>query len=159
MPSVVQVSVSKGGVPKRAVLQALLSREGVEGDSHKHPEFHGGPRQAVLVVTLEGIEELKALGYALYPGALGENITTEGIDRREIRIGSHLRVGEAVLLVTKMREPCNTLSPYGLGIQKEIFDARTKAGDWTSPVWGLAGFYTSVLHAGVARPGDPVVLS
>ena len=60
--SVVQISISKGGVPKVAVPSADVTRLGLKGDFHAHPRVHGGPKKAVLLVTAEGIEELIAAG-------------------------------------------------------------------------------------------------
>jgi len=79
--TIVQVNVSSGGIPKRAVPSAVLTEAGIAGDSWRYP-FHGGRRKAVLLITSEGIDELVSQGFALFPGALGENFTTRGIDRR-----------------------------------------------------------------------------
>lgn len=158
MPIVLQVSTSSGGVPKRAVDEAMLTVEGFVGDSWNHPNIHGGKKQAALVVTVEGIEELIALGFALYPGALGENITTRGLNRLEIRIGQRYRAGGAVLEITMVRLPCATMDVYGAGIQAAMFDARTMAGDVRSPRWGLSGFYAAVVEPGLVRAGDAIEL-
>ncbi len=156
--SVVSINVSTGGVPKRPVLFADVDQGGVAGDRHAHPDLHGGPRQAVLLITTEGIEELKAAGYPLYAGALGENITTAGLDRRAIRLGQRYRLGEVIVEITKVRRPCDQLAPYGEGIQKAVFDAEVKAGNTASPVWGLSGFYAAVVKPGTLRPGDAISL-
>ena len=57
-----------------------------------------------------------------------------------------------------MRLPCDTLSVYGAGIQAALYDARAQAGDSSTPVWGLSGFYASVIEPGFVRPGDPIAL-
>jgi MOSC domain-containing protein YiiM len=156
--TVLQVSISRGGVPKRAIAEGEIGPLGLVGDSHAHPEIHGGPRQAVLLITSEAIAELTALGYPLYPGALGENITTVGIDRKQWRAGQRWRVGQAIVELTNLRAPCETLSVYGDGIQKAVYDSQVKAGDTSSPRWALGGFYASVVQLGMVRPGDPVSL-
>jgi MOSC domain-containing protein YiiM len=156
--SVAQINISPGGVPKRPIPQGEVSPNGIAGDRHAHPDIHGGPRQALLLITSEGIDELKAAGFPLYAGALGENITTLGLDRRSVRIGQRYRLGQVVIEVTKLRQPCNQLSPYGEGIQRAVFDAEVKAGNTASPLWGLGGFYASVVQPGTLRPGDPITL-
>lgn len=153
-----QVSVSKGGVPKLPVLGGEVGPLGIIGDIQRDTKHHGGPRQALLWITAEGLEEIGAAGFPVYPGALGENVTTAGIDRRSVRLGQQWRMGEVTVEVTKMREPCFKLDPYGPGIQKAIFDAAVKAGDFTSPRWGLAGFYLAIVSLGSFAPGDPVTL-
>ncbi len=156
--SIVQINISRGGVPKRAIPAGEVTALGIVGDEHAHPEVHGGLRQALLLATSEGIEELNALGFPLFAGALGENITTAGLDRRSLRAGQRYRVGAIIVELTKLRAPCDTLNVYGSGIQKAVYDAQAKADDPRSPRWGLAGFYASVVLAGTIRPGDPVAL-
>jgi MOSC domain-containing protein YiiM len=112
----------------------------------------------VLVITSEGIEELIAQGFPLYAGALGENFTVAGLDRRQMRIGQRYRAGEVLIELTKIRTPCSTLHVYGTSIGKAVYDARVKAGDISSPRWGLSGFYARVLHAGKVRPHDIIQL-
>jgi MOSC domain-containing protein YiiM len=152
-----QISTSKGGLPKTAVLQAVVTPEGIAGDRHKHTRYHGGPRKALLLITAEGIEQLISEGFPIYPGALGENLTVRGLDRRSIRFGQRYRAGSVVLELTEMRRPCSQLDPYG-NIQTAIYDSFVKAGDVTSPLWGLSGFYASVIQQGEIRPGDIIAL-
>ena len=156
--SVLQISVSKGGVPKRAIPEGVVNELGLEGDEHANPQVHGGPKQALLFITVEGIEELKQAGFPLFPGALGENITTIGLDRRAWRIGQRWRVGpEVVVEFTKIRVPCNTLNRYGAGrIQKAVYDDLIKEGDSSSAHWGLSGAYARVIHGGALHPGDSI---
>lgn len=156
--SIVQVSISLGGVPKRAIPEGDIGPLGIAGDHQAHPQFHGGPRQAVLLISSEAIAELIQLGFPLYPGALGENITTQGVDRRQWRAGQRWRVGHAIVQFTKVRQPCSQLSVYGKGIQKALFDADVDAGDWMSPKWAMSGFYASVVQPGLVRPGDAILL-
>jgi len=156
--SIVQVSVSQGGLPKHAIPSGILALTGIDGDGHAHPEIHGCAEQAVLLITAEGIEELAALGFPLTYGSLGENLTTRGIGRREWRVGQRWRIGaDAVIEITKRRAPCQQLNIFGLGLQGAIYDALVNAGDPASPKWGLSGFYASVVTPGSFRPEDPIV--
>jgi MOSC domain-containing protein YiiM len=122
---------------------------GLDGDSHAKPQIHGGPDKALLLVTLEGIQELVERGYPLFPGALGENLTTRGLDRREVRVGQQIRAGSALLEITRPRGPCATLDVYGAALKREI-----KADDPSSPAWGLSGFYARVLSPGMVHAQD-----
>jgi MOSC domain-containing protein YiiM len=156
--SIVQINISPGGIPKRPVFEAVVTTQGIQGDSWAHPQVHGGPNQAVLLVTSEAIAELVAQGFPLYPGALGENLTTLGLDRRLMRAGQRYRAGEVTLELTKLRVPCETLSRYGPGIQRAVYDAQANAGDVSSPHWALGGFYARVLNPGTLRPHDIISL-
>jgi len=153
--------MSRGGIPKYAALEGNLTPTGFAGDMCAHPQFHGGPKQAVLIITLEAINELRGAGFNVFPGALGENLTTNGIDRRQMRIGQRYRIGAAIVELTKIRVPCATLDVYntdGLIIQQAVYDKRVKAGDPSSPVWGMGGIYASVVQTGTIRTDDIIVL-
>ena len=140
----------------------MLTWTGLDGDAHAHPRFHGGPAKAILLMTSEGLDELRAQGYGVYAGALGENFTTTGLDRRDIRIGSRFQAGKSIIEIASMRVPCATLDVYNepglIPIQEAIFDGRVKSGDPSSPRWGLGGFYARVLGEGRVRAGDEIAL-
>ncbi|HEY3825478.1 MAG TPA: MOSC domain-containing protein [Bryobacteraceae bacterium] len=155
---VVQVSISPGGVPNRPIERGDVTLRGIVGDGWRHPAFHGIPKRAILLMTAEGIDEIKAIGFPVYPGALGENLTTSGLDRRALRIGQHFRCGSAVIRLTELRVPCGTLRIYGREISRALWDDRAIKGDPSSDVWGLSGYYASVTEPGTLLPGDPITL-
>ena len=153
--TVLQVNVSRGGIPKRAIPSGELTAAGISGDAWRYP-FHGGTRKAILIIAIEGIDELCAQGFPLFPGALGENLTIRGLDRHALQLGQRLQVGDATIELTTIRTPCSTLDVYGTGIQAAMYDARVQEGDRDSPRWGLSGFYASVVQPGSVRPGDAI---
>lgn len=131
---------------------------GIEGDSWAHPEFHGGPLQAVLLIAEEVLDRLKLAGFPVFPGALGENLTTRGVDPHNWRIGQVWRAGTSRLEMTKVREPCSTIKVYGDAIGRSIYDARVRAGNADSPLWAFSGMYARVVAEGMVRPGDSLEL-
>jgi MOSC domain-containing protein YiiM len=155
---IVQVSISAGGLPKRAVLSAFAGRLGLTGDAHAHPSIHGGPAKAILLIAVEVIDDLAERGFPVFPGALGENLTTEGIDFWALRLGARLRAGAALLEITTPRGPCSQLDVYGPSIKSEIYDERVRLRDPESQHWGVSGFYASVLEDGEITPGCAVEL-
>lgn len=156
--TVAQINISRGGVPKYPIPQGLVTPLGMEGDLCAHPRFHGGPRQALLLICAEAIEILIAKGYPLFFGALGENITMRGIDHRALRIGQRYRIGELLVELTKVRVPCSALDVYGSSIKRELYDQRVKNGDPASPCWGLSGMYATVTKTGTVRQEDIITL-
>ena len=106
----------------------------------------------------EVVDELIGRGYPLYLGALGENLTSRGLDMRSLRIGDQIRAGGALLEITKPRGPCRQLDVYGEMLKNEIFDARVKQRDPSSPRWGMSGFYLSVVEQGPVQAGDIIAV-
>lgn len=156
--NVVQVSLSAGGLPKYPVKEARIGALGIEGDRQAHPQIHGGPQQALLLVCAEVVEEFAGQGFPVFYGAFGENITTRGLDRRTLRPGQRYRLGsEVIIQLTKPRGPCKALDVYGELLRPLVYDAQVKARDPQSPRWGKSGFYASVVTGGVVLPGAPIV--
>jgi MOSC domain-containing protein YiiM len=155
---VIQVNISPGGLPKREIPGGLITPLGIEGDLHAHPQIHGGPRKAILLIAAEVVDRLVELGYPVFYGAMGENLTTRGIAVRDLRIGDRLRAGGATLEITQPRGPCTALDIYGAGIKQEIYDQQVKALDHSTPRWGMSGFYASVVEPGPVGAGDPVTV-
>lgn len=167
-----QINLSKGGVPKLPVPEAQLTKDRVIGDDwdwsrykiqvNGKPGGHGGKDQAVCLFSFENIVKLREQGYPVFPGALGENFTTEGLDYRQIRIGDIYQVGSEVQIqITKPRQPCGTIrtvySPQagrGQGLEAAMWDARVKRGDVSSQLWGMSGFYARVLIEGKVSKND-----
>ncbi len=134
-----------------------MSFERVKGDVWRYKE-HGGPYRAVCLFSTELIEELKKEGYELYPGAMGENFTTEGLDYHQIRLGDIFQVGSEVQIkINRIRIPCANLDEYGKGLQSAIYDAEVKNGNVETPKWGKSGYKCEVVKEGIVRPGDEIV--
>ena len=148
---IVQLSVSPGGLPKRPVPDARIGCLGLEGDAHRAREHHGGPDRAVCLFPIEAIHALAAEGHTVVAGALGENVTTKGLDWAVIAPGVRLRLGEHVMLeITKYTSPCFNLAP--------LFQSRNfgRVSHKRHPGWSRV--YARVLAEGHVRPGDVIRL-
>jgi MOSC domain-containing protein YiiM len=156
--TIVQVNISPGGLPKRAIAEGFITPLGIEGDLHAHPEIHGGPRKAILIIASEVVDELAARGYPLFYGAMGENLTTRGLTIRDFRIGDQIRAGGALLEITQPRGPCSALDVYGEALKPDVYDRKVKERDHTSPRWGMSGFYATVVEPGPVRAGDAIMV-
>ncbi|MFC9203131.1 MULTISPECIES: MOSC domain-containing protein [Streptomyces] len=140
----------------------LLAGLGVEGDVHagvtvKHrSRVAQDPTQPNLrqvhLIHQELFAELRRAGFAVSPGDLGENITTEGIDLLGLPVGTLLHLGdEAVVEVTGLRNPCLQIDTFQAGLLKQVVG---RADDGT--VVRKAGIMSVVRTGGVVRPGDVI---
>jgi MOSC domain-containing protein YiiM len=147
--SVFQINLSKGGVPKLPVLEAIVGELGIEGDAVANPDIHGGPERALCLFSLERIEALAAEGHPIQPGSAGENVTISGIDWATVVPGSRLKLGTAVELeVTRYTTPCTTIRNSFADKDSNRIHQNLHAG------WSRV--YARVLQGGPIRTGDPV---
>lgn len=149
---IAQISVSGGGgVPKTRLTAARVGELGLEGDGHRDREHHGGPERAVCLFALEAIRALGAEGHAIAPGALGENVTVEGLDWAAVLPGSRLHLGDSVVLeVTRYTSPCANIAPVFLDRDY------SRVSQKRHPGWSRV--YARVLMGGEIRQDDPVRL-
>jgi MOSC domain-containing protein YiiM len=146
------INVSDGGVPKRRITGAQVSRLGLVNDAQDDKKHHGGPERAVCVYSLERIRALQAEGHPIDVGTVGENVTIEGIDWYRVVPGARLRLGQAVVLeVASFTTPCKTIRA---SFTDEQF---VRISQKLHPGWSRV--YTRVLSEGEIRSGDTVELT
>jgi MOSC domain-containing protein YiiM len=148
-PHVHQINISDGGVPKRPVLEAKVSEQGLDGDRQRNLKFHGGRDRAVCLYSLELIERLQDEGHPIDPGSAGENLTLSGLDWDQMRPGVRLMIGPDIRLeVTSYTTPCHH---NGRWFRDEDF---SRIAQKLNPGWSRV--YAKVLRGGFVRPGDAV---
>jgi len=146
---VVQINISGGGVPKLPVASARVTANGLEGDGHRDLEHHGGPERALCLFSLEQIRALHVEGHAVRPGAIGENLTLEGLDWERVQPGAVLELGERVRIeITRYTSPCFNIKPSFLG------GDFARVSQKLHPGWSRV--YAKVLQPGTISQGDPV---
>jgi len=148
---VVQINISPGGVPKLPVASARVTANGLEGDGHRDLEHHGGPERALCLFSLEQIRALQVEGHTVTPGAIGENLTLEGLDWERVQPGAMLELGERVRIeITRYTSPCFNIKSRFLG------GDFARVSQKLHPGWSRV--YAKVLQPGTISQGDPVRL-
>ncbi|KAL4995019.1 pyruvate kinase-like protein [Aspergillus recurvatus] len=181
-PHVLSLSAGKAHTFSKSPASSitLVANHGVQGDCHAgttvqhRSRLHIRPAPANLrQVHLMPIEILQRVsgglpgddkGRLLAPGALGQNITTEGIDLLGLPVGTELRFvndsdGEGgqdgpVLVLTGLRNPCAQINKFCPGLQ-ERFLVRDAKREITGR---LAGVMSTVRVGGEVRAGMGIVL-
>jgi len=140
----------------------LLAGLGVEGDAHMGETVKHRSRVArdptqpnlrqVHLIHSELHDELRAAGFDIVPGQMGENVTTRGVDLLGLPTGARLRLGEeAVVEITGLRTPCGQLNGVEDGLQEACL-GRDESGGLVRK----AGVMGVVLNDGEVRPGDAI---
>lgn len=164
VPHVVSVNSKPGpGVRKipRDVV-TFVAGHGVEGDYHAGEFVRHRSRAAktpklpnarqVHFMASELFEEVAMHGITVTPGAMGENVTTRGVDLFALAPGARLYLGEsAVVEITGCRNPCNQLDDVDPRLLGHV---AIKQPDGS--ILRKAGIMGIVLEGGPVRPGDPI---
>jgi len=139
----------------------LIAGWGVEGDAHagktvqhrydkrRNPEAPN--LRQVHLMHAELFDQLSEIGIKVSSGEMGENITTRGIDILNLARGTHLKIGEAVIEVTGLRNPCKYLNDIAPGLLKACL---AKHDDGTNfPQSGVMGI---IIADGTVQAGDEI---
>lgn len=122
-------------LPMQPVAEALAREDyGLEGDRHAR----AGSSRQVLLIDAETLADLD-----LAPGQVRENLTTRGLALQQLPPGTRLRVGAALLEITKPCEPCSRMDEIRPGLQAALA--------------GRRGVLARVVASGAIRPGDAIV--
>lgn len=150
-PHLCQINVSDGGVPKRPVLEAVITKAGVEGDRQQNLKVHGGPDRAVCLYSQDLIERLQDEGHLIEAGSSGENLTFAGLEWEKLKPGNRLQVGPEVQLeIMSYTSPCDKNAQWFLDRDYK------RVSQKLNPGWSR--LYAKVLCEGLVRPGDEVTI-
>ena len=142
----------------------LLQGLGVEGDAHagttvKHRHrVRMDPTQPNLrqvhLIQAELHDELRTRGFDVVAGAMGENVTTRGLDLLALPTGTKLHLGpEAIVEVTGLRNPCSQLNGVCDGLMAATLDR-----DAEGNLIRKAGIMGVVLQGGDVHADDAIVV-
>lgn len=108
----------------------LVEGMGVAGDAHAgtlvqhRSRVRRDPNQPNLrqvhLIHAELLDEVRAAGHDVAPGDLGENILTQDIDLLALPTDTRLVIGDAMLRVTGLRNPCRQIDDFSKGLLKVV---------------------------------------
>jgi MOSC domain-containing protein YiiM len=126
---------------------------GLAGDEQADLSVHGGLEKAVYAYPSEhyGFWDaarqqagVAGIDGALSPGAMGENLTLQGLLETDVWVGDVLRFPHCAFSVTQPREPCFKFNA-AMGFNKA---SKVMAQS------GYCGFYLSVDQPGTVQAGE-----
>jgi len=106
----------------------------------------------IHLMAAEQIVALRDKGFKVAPGAMGENLTTEGLDLLRLPEGALLAFGEAEIRITGLRTPCTQLNKFQGGLMTEMLE---RSSDRKKTVL-KAGIMGVVTKDGVVAPGNTI---
>jgi MOSC domain-containing protein YiiM len=140
----------------------LVAGLGVSGDAHSGKTVQHRSRVArdpgqanlrqVHLLHAELFDELMQAGFAVWPGEMGENVTTRGIDLLGLPEGACLSLGQhAIVQVTGLRNPCSQIDKFQHGLMSAVLDR-----DSQGRLVRKTGVMGVVLQGGVVQGGDEI---
>ena len=145
LPVVTSINISPGGIPKFPILVANVTSDGIQGDGRAHAK-HVKLTRAISLLEVHVIDAIRSEGYAVEPGAMGENLTVRGVDLQALAPGTRLWfTGGVEIELTEPRAPCFVLD----AIHPDLKDA----------VRGRFGWMARVVTPGVLRAGEAIEVS
>ena len=154
-------SEHKFSKPPRASIR-LLTGLGVEGDAHLGVTVQHLSRvrrdptvlnlRQVHLIHAELHDELRAKGFTVGAGDMGENITTRGIDLLSLPLNARLHLGaEAIVEIKGLRNPCVQIDTFEKGMMHACLDK-----DADGNLVRKAGIMGVVIAGGEIKPGDAI---
>lgn len=143
----INYSKHKGTSKTPVKTASLIEGHGLDKDAHA-----GDGIRQVSLLSIESIkkqkecDKVKKEGASLKAGDFAENITTEGINLADLKIGDTLKIGtEAVLEISKIGKECHKYCAIYY-----------KIGDCIMP---REGIFAKVLKGGEISVGDDIEVS
>ena len=90
----------------------FLGSNDVKDDAVIDRKYHGGPDKACYLFSADTYPYWQSK-YPLLEwsyGMFGENLTIEGLDESNLRIGDQFEVGDAIVQISEPRQPCFKLN-------------------------------------------------
>ena len=99
----------EAGLPKVSIPTTRFTVNGLDGDYNRFRvnKKQNDPDMAVMLISMDILNDLNNEGWPVMPGDLGENLTLENIDYSSIQPGQKYAVGSAEIEIScklKMRE-------------------------------------------------------
>jgi MOSC domain-containing protein YiiM len=137
--------------------RVAVRRLGLEGDEQADLSVHGGLTKAVYAYptehfafwrTVRAQAQVAAWDDELPPGAIGENLSIEGLLEEAMWIGDRWRLPDCVLAVSEPRMPCFKFGA-AMGFAQAV-NLMSKSA------W--CGAYLGVIETGTVGAGDAIEL-
>ena len=139
MGKVIAICISENKGTEKTVIDkgVLIENFGLEKDAHG-----GNWHRQISLLEVEKIEDFNKKGGAVNFGDFGENLIIEGIDLKNLAVGSILKIGDSLLEITQKGKQCHH--------HCKIYH---RVGDCIMP---REGVFAKVLKGGEIVPNDSI---
>jgi MOSC domain-containing protein YiiM len=142
------------GLPKYAVKHSYATKQGLNGDYNIYCQTKKkcNKDMAILVYSMETIQELNQEGWPVQPGDVGENLTVKGYAHDSFKVGQQYIAGNSTIEISLECDPCTNLGLLPYVGQKHI-------KTFMNTILHRRGWYARIVKEGEIKPGDSFNLS
>ena len=129
-----------------------VTKNGLEGDRQADLLAHGGINKAIYAYSYKHYEywgNFLRKDFSEEYGLVGENLTIDDFDEKNIFIGDEFRISKAILKVTQPRIPCYKIS---IKMNEKNFMKYFIEHNYL-------GIYMKVINDGIIKKGDEIELT
>ena len=129
-----------------------VTKNGLEGDRQADLLAHGGIDKAIYAYSYKHYEywgNFLRKDFSEEYGLVGENLTIDDFDEKNIYIGDEFRISKAILKVTQPRIPCYKIS---IKMNEKNFMKYFIEHNYL-------GIYMKVINDGIIKKGDEIELT
>ncbi|MFC2047064.1 MOSC domain-containing protein [Chloroflexota bacterium] len=138
---VIAICTSKEkGTRKEPIAKGILREDyGLIGDAHADCCTH----RQVSLLAVESIDKMRSLNFDVGPGDFAENFTTEGVDLVSLPVGTHISVGDEIILeISQIGKKCHA--------KCAIYRQTGKC------IMPKEGVFAKVIHGGLVKTGNAI---
>ena len=129
-----------------------VTKNGLEGDRQADLLAHGGINKAIYAYSYKHYEywgNFLRKDFSEEYGLVGENLTIDDFDEKNIYIGDEFRISKTILKVTQPRIPC-----YKISIKMNEKNFMKYFIEYN-----YLGIYMKVINDGIIKKGDEIELT
>ncbi|MDD4923933.1 MAG: hypothetical protein PHF74_03755 [Dehalococcoidales bacterium] len=141
MAKILAVCQSKQKGTTKKIIESGSFKEGfgLIEDAHASSAWH----RQVSLLAIESIQKMRDMGFNVGSGDFAENLTTEGINLVSLPIGTHVAVGDEIILeISQIGKECHS----GCAVMQQT-------GKCIMPKEGV---FAKVIRGGTAKAGDTI---
>ena len=137
------------GLPKEKVSKGIITFNGIEKDFNNYRKLKKKNTldMAIMILSMDIINQLQLEGWPVRPGDLGENLTLDNVNYNSLKPGNKYKIGNVELQISFICAPCKKL-------ENLKYVGLSKIGSFIKTLKNRRGWYCKVLKEGIIKGGD-----
>ena len=137
------------GLPKESVIKGIITFDGIEKDFNNYRKLKKKNTldMAIMILSMDVINQLQVEGWPVMPGDLGENLTLDNVSYNSLKPGNKYKIGNVELQISFICAPCKKLKNLN-------YVGLSKITSFIKTLKNRRGWYCKVLKEGTIKSGE-----